>query len=72
MENIKNYIESCLEEILERANEANFTSKNDMTEFQKGYSLAYNEIITYLLNQTDVFQIKNELSNKIQNVITPL
>ncbi len=72
MDKFKYYIENCVEEILERTIEASTNSQENKTEFQIGYTLAYNEVITFLLNQADIFQIKNDLSNKIQDAETPL
>ncbi|MFA6152595.1 MAG: hypothetical protein WC716_14825 [Chitinophagaceae bacterium] len=72
MDNFKNYIDYCLSELIERASEAASNSIDDKTEFHFGYTLAYNEVITFLLSQTEIFQLKGELSDRIKDANIPL
>jgi hypothetical protein len=72
MESFKNYIDYCLNELIEREKEATDNAINGTQDFQNGYSLAYKEVITFLVNQADTFQIKHELSEVIRDFKTPL
>ena len=62
----KNYLEDCLEELLQRAEEAKITADNSNVDFDKGRWLGYYEAMTYLLSQTEVFEIKDDLKESIR------
>lgn len=64
--NYKNYLEDCLEVLLERAKEASDEAHNTNTDFDKGRALGYYETLTYLLNQLEFFQIKVEMIGSIK------
>ena len=66
------YLEDCLQELIERAKESAQKSDSSNSDFDKGHSLAYNEAISFLINQTEIFEIKNELCEKLKSFITPL
>ena len=67
MEKYKGYVIDCLFELIERALDARKTAessrskKNESTNFESGRALAYYEVISYLLNQTDAFEIKKDI-----------
>lgn len=71
MESIyKNYTEDCLDEIIERYK--NSLHDLEINDFNNGVSFAYSEILSYLLNQADAFNIKTEMKDKIKNFNSPL
>ncbi len=74
MENnkFKNYIEDCLYELIIRTAEAQTDVQGESSDFSKGRAMAYNEVISYLISQTELFEIKNELKGNIKNFIPPL
>ena len=67
MENTyKNYLEDCLEQLIDRSIEARKKSNSTKDAFDKGHSLAYYEVVQFLLSQAEVFEIKKELKEKIK------
>ena len=65
METYKNYIEDCLEGLIDRATDANHECENNPTDFNKGISIAYYNVLNFLLGQAEVFEIKNKLKKNI-------
>jgi hypothetical protein len=66
------YIEDCLDELIDRAEEARKERDNDNTEFNQGRSLGYDEVLSFLIKQAEVFGIKEALKEKIKSFSSPL
>ncbi|MFH2096545.1 MAG: hypothetical protein ABIJ16_12620 [Bacteroidota bacterium] len=67
MDKFKYYIEDCIEELISRSIKETKNADESDNEFDKGKSFAYYEILNFLLNQADVFQIKEELKESIRD-----
>lgn len=67
MNSFKNYLEDCLQELVERATQSNLAASKTKEDFEQGRSMAYYEVISYLIEQAEVFDIKKELSDKIRS-----
>lgn len=62
----KYFVEDCLEHLIDRSIEAREKSDSTKEPFDQGVSFAYYEILNYLLFQAEVFEIKEELKEKIK------
>lgn len=63
----KNYVEDCLDILIERAEEANQKAKEkNSTDFDKGRSFGYYETLNFLINQAELFHIKSVLKKKVR------
>ncbi|MEW6773872.1 MAG: hypothetical protein AB1304_07725 [Bacteroidota bacterium] len=62
----KNYLEDCLEQLIDRSIEVRERSNETKDPFEQGRYFAYYEILVFLLNQAEVFEIKDELKEKIK------
>lgn len=62
-----NYLEDCLEHLIDQSIEAREKSDSTKKPFDQGFSFAYYEILNFLLNQAEVFEIKDELKEKIKS-----
>ena len=67
MENYKYYIEDVLEELINRSLNALNKAKETNSEFDNGVSFGYYEVLNYLLNQAEIFEIKDKLKSEIKN-----
>ena len=63
----KNYLEDCLEELIEKANNAKKNAMSKKSEFSQGVSYGHYVTISFLINQAEVFGIKDELKPVIRN-----
>jgi hypothetical protein len=63
----KYYVEDCLEILIERSLEAIEIADKSKTPFDQGRSLAYFEVLNTLLNQAEVFEIKDGLKESVRN-----
>lgn len=62
----KDYLEDCLDQLIDRGIEAREKSNLTKDDFDKGRSLGYYEVVDFLLNQAEIFGIKQELKEKIK------
>lgn len=65
--NYKNYLDDCLLAIIEKNKEARNEAERTKEPFAEGKSFAYYEVLDFLLNQAEIFEIINELKTEIKN-----
>ena len=65
-ETYRNYIEDCLEELVERLDEAQMNKEGG--DFELGRAFAYLEVLSFLVNQAEVFQIKGDFKDKLEKL----
>jgi hypothetical protein len=67
MNKYANYVEECLEILIERSKEKVEKAKKTKDEFDSGLAFGYYSILSLLLSQAEIFEIKNELKESIRN-----
>lgn len=63
----KNYLEDCLETLIQRSIECREKSEKTTDPFDQGKSFAYYEILDFLLNQAEIFEIRDEFKERIKS-----
>ena len=68
MENVnyKYYLEDCLEHLIDNSIEAKKKADSTKDPFDQGRSFGYYEALDFLLNQAEVFGIKEDFKEKIR------
>jgi hypothetical protein len=65
----KNYLEDCLMVLIERSIEARENTESTESDFDKGRSFGYYKVLEFLLNQAEIFDIKEDLKERIKTFI---
>ncbi len=66
MNSYKNYLEDCLEHLIDRSIEAKVKADETNDAFDQGLSFGYYEVLSHLLAQSEIFEIKETFKEKIK------